>query len=60
VKFREIEKILKEDGWYLVKVNGSHYQYKHPIKDGKVTVPYHNKELKLKTAKAILIQAGLD
>jgi len=60
MKFREIEKILKKDGWYLVKVKGSHYQYKHPIKEGKVTVPCHNKDFKLKTAKAILKQAGLE
>ncbi len=59
MKFREIEKILKKDGWYFVGAEGSHYQYKHPTKKGKVTVPYHNTDLKLKTAKAILKQAGL-
>lgn len=49
--FFDVQKILFEDGWYLVSVNGSHYQYKHPTKKGKVTVAKHNKPkeaLKLK------------
>ena len=41
MKFREIEKILLKDGWYQVKQKGSHHQYKHPCKMGKVTVPEH-------------------
>lgn len=58
--FREIEKILKADGWYLKNAKGSHYQYKHPIKKGKVTVPNHRGDLDKKTAKTILKQAGLE
>ena len=38
----EMEKIIKKDGWQLVAVEGSHHQYKHPTKKGKVTV---NKKL---------------
>jgi predicted RNA binding protein YcfA (HicA-like mRNA interferase family) len=60
MKFREIDKILKKDGWYVVNVKGSHYQYEHPTKDGKVTVPRHNTDFRLKTAKSILKQAGLE
>lgn len=60
MNFREIDKILKKDGWYLVSIKGSHYQYKHPTKEGKVTVPRHNTDLKLNTAKSILKQAGLE
>lgn len=60
MKFREIDKILKKDGWYVANVKGSHYQYKHPTKKGKITVPRHNTDLKLKTAKSILEQAGLE
>ena len=36
---KEIEKILKADGWYFVASKGSHNQYKHTVKPGKVTVP---------------------
>lgn len=56
---REIEKLLKADGWYVVGQVGSHRQYKHPEKPGKVTVPVHKGDLNLKTAKSILKQAGL-
>ena len=35
---REIIKILEADGWYLVNYEGSHRQFKHPTKKGKVTV----------------------
>ncbi|RJP31429.1 MAG: addiction module toxin, HicA family [Candidatus Omnitrophota bacterium] len=38
MKVSEIIKILKEDGWYLDRTRGSHRQFKHPIKRGKVTV----------------------
>lgn len=60
MKFREIEKIIKDDGWCLVKTVGSHYQYKHPTKTGKVTIPYHKGDLVPATVKSILKQAGLE
>ena len=41
MRFREIEKIILNDDWYLVDVKGSHHQYKHPTKPGKVTLPNH-------------------
>jgi len=39
VKVRDINRILLEDGWFLVATRGSHRQYKHPTKPGRVTVP---------------------
>jgi predicted RNA binding protein YcfA (HicA-like mRNA interferase family) len=39
MKVSEILIMLKEDGWYLVATRGSHRQFKHPIKSGRVTVP---------------------
>ncbi|WP_273235331.1 type II toxin-antitoxin system HicA family toxin [Ileibacterium valens] len=59
MNFREIEKIIKKDGWFLVSVNGSHYHYMHQTKKGKVTIPHHKGDLPLKTANSILKQAGL-
>jgi len=38
VKVREILRQLEADGWYLVATRGSHRQYKHPQKAGRVTV----------------------
>ena len=56
---REIERILKSDGWYLYKQIGSHRQYKHNNKKGKVTVPCHKGDLDIGTAKSILKQASI-
>lgn len=41
MRFREVEKIILQDGWYEVDQVGSHHQYKHPTKLGKVTIPEH-------------------
>ena len=57
--FREVEKILKQDGWALKSIQGSHYQYTHPTKPGKVTIPRHGGDLDMRTAKSIMRQAGL-
>jgi len=56
--FRELEKLLKADGWKYVGARGSHYMYEHPTKPGKVTIPHHSGDLKKKTAQTILKQAG--
>lgn len=56
---RTLIKQLEADGWYLVGVKGSHHQYKHPVKLGRVTVPHPKKDLPIGTTKSILKQAGL-
>ncbi|PQO97986.1 addiction module toxin, HicA family [Pseudomonas frederiksbergensis] len=47
------------DGWYLVRIRGSHHHFKHPTKPGLVTVPHPKKGLLKKTAISILQQALL-
>lgn len=37
-KVRAMIKIIEEDGWVLKKFRGSHRQFKHPTKPGKVTI----------------------
>jgi predicted RNA binding protein YcfA (HicA-like mRNA interferase family) len=59
MRFREVEKMILEDGWYETKQKGSHHQYKHPTKSGKVTIPEHNGDIHPDTVKSILKQAGL-
>ncbi|WP_026879487.1 type II toxin-antitoxin system HicA family toxin [Ignatzschineria larvae DSM 13226] len=51
--------LLQNDGWYFVASKGSHYQYKHPYKKGRVTIPHPKKDLPIGTVKSILKQAGL-
>ena len=59
MRFREADRMLKDDGWYVSDISGSHYQYKHPTKPGKVTVPNHNGDLKQGTLNSIYKQAEL-
>lgn len=59
MKALEVEKLILKDGWFLVNQVGSHRQYKHPTKPGKVTIPFHRGDLDKGTANSILKQAGL-
>ena len=60
MRFREVEKLILQDGWYEIKQVGSHHQYKHPTKPGKVTIPEHKgKDINLQVVKSILKQAWL-
>ena len=58
---KEMEKLIKADGWKLDHIKGSHHHYKHLKKLGIVTIPFHDrpKDLKQKTVASILKQAGL-
>ena len=38
MKIRDVIKLLEGDGWYLVTTRGSHHQFNHPWKKGRVTV----------------------
>jgi predicted RNA binding protein YcfA (HicA-like mRNA interferase family) len=41
MKIRDVIKLIEDDGWYLVVTQGSHRQYKHPTKSGRVTIAGH-------------------
>ncbi|MFD0716162.1 type II toxin-antitoxin system HicA family toxin [Paenibacillus sp. GCM10027626] len=56
---RDMIATIEADGWYFVEAAGSHHQFKHPTKKGKVTIPYPRKDLSFKTVQSILKQAGL-
>ena len=56
---REIIKALKVDGWVQVAKVGSHVQFKHPTKSGRVTVPHPRKDIPLGTLRSIERQSGL-
>jgi len=49
---------LKEKGWVLDRVKGSHHQFKHPTRPGLVTVPHPKRELPTGTLRNIYRQAG--
>ena len=60
-KVREAIRMIEIDGWQLVATRGSHRQYKHATKAGRVTVPGKlSDDLAPGTLASILKQAGLE
>jgi predicted RNA binding protein YcfA (HicA-like mRNA interferase family) len=60
MKVRDVLKLIERDGWYEVAQKGSHRQFKHPEKLGRVTVAGHpSEEMDKGTLNNILKQAGL-
>lgn len=60
MKVRDIIELIEADGWFLVVTKGSHRQYKHPQKPGRVTVAGHpSHDLAPGTLNSILKQAQL-
>ena len=52
--------MLQDDGWFLVATRGSHRQFKHPLKTGRVTVAGKpSDDVASGTLNSILKQAGL-
>jgi predicted RNA binding protein YcfA (HicA-like mRNA interferase family) len=61
VRVRDAIRLIEADGWQLVSIKGSHRQFKHPFKSGRVTIAgkFHM-DLHPKTLKSILKQAGIE
>jgi len=60
MKVRGVLKLIEDDGWYQVTQKGSHRQFKHPDKAGRVTIAGHpSQEMDKGTLNSILKQAGL-
>jgi len=60
MKVSEVLRQLHDDGWFLVATRGSHRQFKHPAKPGRVTVAGKpSDDLAPGTLNSILKQAGL-
>ena len=61
MKVRDLIKRIEADGWRPVSQEGSHRQYKHPTKPGRVTVPGHpGDDVAIGTLKSILRKAQLE
>jgi len=60
MKIGDVIKLIEEDGWYVVAIKGSHRQFKHPRKTGRVTIAGHpGDDLAPGTLSSVLKQAGL-
>lgn len=61
MKVKEAIKLIEDDGWYLKETRGSHRQYKHNVKKGRVTIAGKpNDDLHPKTLKSIFKQAQIE
>lgn len=60
MKIRDVIDLIERDGWFRVVVRGSHRQYKHPTKPGRVTIAGHpNEDLAPGTLNSVLKQAQM-
>ncbi|MDX6384061.1 MAG: hypothetical protein QOK48_1634 [Blastocatellia bacterium] len=60
LKPEQVIRALKKGGFYIHESSGSHVQMKHPIRPGRVTIPYHQRfDLPKHIVKSIVRQAGL-
>jgi predicted RNA binding protein YcfA (HicA-like mRNA interferase family) len=60
LKSRDVIRRLEADGWTLAQVHGSHHQFRHPDRPGRVTVPHPSKDIPLGTLRSIYRQVGWD
>lgn len=60
MKVKDLSELLEADGWYQVRMKGSHRQFHHPTKKGTVTVAGKpNVDIPPGTLNSAIKQAGL-
>jgi len=60
MKYGELFRLLKQDGWYEIRQSGSHIIMQHPEKKTQISVPFHSgKEVKKGLLSGILKQAKI-
>ena len=60
MKVREVIRLLEDDSWWLVSQEGSHRQFKHATKPGRVTVSGNlGDDMPKGTLASVKRQAGL-
>ena len=59
MKVREVIRLLQADGWVLLTTKGSHRQFKHPLRPGRVTISGNlGDEMPKGTLASVKRQAG--
>jgi len=53
VNSRDVIRVLQKDGWYEINQSGSHKQFKHATKPGRVTVPHPKRDIPIGTLRSI-------
>jgi predicted RNA binding protein YcfA (HicA-like mRNA interferase family) len=57
---KDVIRRLEDEGWDLVGNNGSHHQFKHPNRPGRVTIAHPVRDIPVGTLRSIFRQAGWD
>ena len=57
---RHIIRAIQKAGWVHVGTKGSHWQFTHPERPGRVTVPHPKRDLPIGTIRSIERQSGVD
>ena len=61
MKIRDVIRLIEDDGWFLAATRGSHRQYKHATKPGRVTIAgYPGDDISLGALNSIRKQAKLE
>lgn len=61
LKYSELLRLLKQDGWFVVRQTGSHHIMKHNTKPGTLSIPFHaSKEMGKGLLRATLKKAQID
>ncbi len=60
MRSKEVIRMLGQDGWEHCHTKGSHRQFVHSDKTGRVTVPHPTKDIPVGTLRNIYRQAGWD
>jgi predicted RNA binding protein YcfA (HicA-like mRNA interferase family) len=56
---RDIIRALEKAGWVHVATKGDHWQFKHPTRSGRLTVPHAKPDLPIGTTRSIEKQSGV-
>jgi predicted RNA binding protein YcfA (HicA-like mRNA interferase family) len=59
VNSREVIKAIEAAGWFRVGQKGSHVQFRHAARSGRVTVPHPKRDIAIKTLISIESQSGV-
>jgi len=60
VKYSELFRALRRDGWYIVRQKGSHVMMKHPVKKNKIFILYHaGRDIGTGILRKIIKEAGI-
>jgi predicted RNA binding protein YcfA (HicA-like mRNA interferase family) len=59
INSRDVIQKLEAAGWVHTHTCGSHYQFKHPTRPGRVTVPHPKRDFPIGTLRSIEKQSGV-